>query len=93
MTFLTKAKEVSVAACGKKVESEASTWRRIPIAVDSGACDNVISLDNVPEQTAVEFVGSKKGEHFYFATGRPIPNLTHQVPMIMLERTARRMLV
>ena len=53
----------------------------------------LISLDNVPEQTAVESVGSKKGEHFYSATGEPIPNLTHQVPMIMLEGTARGILM
>ena len=51
VAMLTKTKDVYMGACGKNVEKDASTWRRISIAVDSGACDNVISPDDVPEQT------------------------------------------
>ena len=69
-------------ACGKNVEKDESTWR-ISIAVDSGACDNVISPDDVPEQTVFESVGSKKGENFFSATGEPIPNLKNiKMPMV-----------
>ena len=91
---LTKAKETHMGVCGKNAENEASTWRRISIAVDSGACDNVISPDDVPEQEVVESAGSKKGENFYSATGEPIPNLGDiKLPMIMREGTARGMLM
>ena len=94
VAILTKAKETYVGACGKNAQNEASTWRRISIAVDSGACDNVISPDDVPEQTVLESVGSKKGENFYSATGEPIPNLGDiKLPMIMREGTARGMLM
>ena len=64
------------------------------IAVDSGACDNVISPDDVPEQKVMESSGSKKGENFYSATGEPIPNLGDiKLPMIMREGTSRGMLM
>ena len=92
VTFLTKAKDAYGAACGKNVEHEASTWRRISIAVHSGACDNVISTDDVPEQTLAESVGSRKGENFNSVTGEPTPNLGHKMPMIMREGTPRCML-
>ena len=49
-------------ACGENVEKDISTWRRIWIVVDSGACDNVISPDDVPERTVFESAGSEKGE-------------------------------
>jgi len=94
IAVLTKAKESSVGACGKSAGTEASTWRRIAIAVDSGACDNVISPDDVPEQKVMESSGSKKGENFYSATGEPIPNLGDiKLPMIMREGTSRGMLM
>ena len=74
--------------CDKNVEKDVSTWRRISIAVDSGACDNVMSPDDVPEQTVFESVGSKKGEHFFSATGKPIPSLGDiMMPMVMREGT------
>jgi hypothetical protein len=91
---LTRAKDTYMGACGKNAENEASTWRRVSIAVDSGACDNVISPDDVPEQPVVESVGSKKGENFYSATGEPIPNLGDiKLPLITREGTARGMLM
>ena len=94
IAVLTKAKETCVGVCGKSAGTDASTWRRISIAVDSGACDNVISPDDVPEQQVMESSGSKKGENFYSATGEPIPNLGDiKLPMIMREGTARGMLM
>ena len=96
VAILTKAKETCVGVYGKSAEAETPTWRRrrISIAVDSGACDNVISPDDVPEQQVVESSGSKKGENFYSATGEPIPNLGDiKLPMIMREGTARGMLM
>ena len=64
LATLTKAKDTYMGACGRSAEREPSTWRRISIAVDSGACDNVISPDDVPEQTIVESEGSRKGDFF-----------------------------
>jgi len=94
VAILTKAKENSVGVLGKSSGNEASTWRRIAIAVDSGACDNVISPDDVPEQQVMESSASKKGENFYSATGEPIPNLGDiKLPMIMREGTSRGMLM
>ena len=94
VAMLTKSKDVYVGACGKNVEKDVSTWRRISIAVDSGACDNVISPDDVPEQTVLQSVGSKKGENFFSATGEPIPNLRDiKMPMVMREGTTRGMLM
>ena len=50
--------------------------------------------DDVPEQTVNESVGSKKGEHFFSATGEPIPNLGDiTMPMVMREGTTRGMLM
>ena len=94
LATLTKAKDTYMGACGRSAEREPSTWRRISIAVDSGACDNVISPDDVPEQTIVESEGSRKGECFFSATGEPIPNLGDiRLPMIMREGTSRGMLM
>ena len=73
VAMLTKTKDVYMGACGKNVAKDASTWRRISIAVDSGACDNVISPDDVPEQTVFESVGSKKGENFLLCHRRANP--------------------
>ena len=94
VAVLTRAKDTYMGVCGKNAENDASTWRRVSIAVDSGACDNVISPDDVPEQPVVESAASKKGENFYSATGEPIPNLGDiKLPMITREGTARGMLM
>ena len=58
--------------------------------MDSGAGDNVISPDDVLEQTVFESVGSKKGENFFSATGELIPNLGDiRMPMVVREGTTR----
>ena len=75
IAMLTKAKEEPVDACGKNVSSSSPTWRRISIAVDSGACDSVIAPDEVPEQEVHGIPESKQGESFYSATSESVPNL------------------
>ena len=92
--ILTRGRDASVAVCGKSAGTETAAWRRIAIAIDSGACDNVISPEDVPEQEVVESVESRKGEQFYSATGEPIPNLGDiKLPMVTLEGTSRGMLM
>ena len=59
--------------------------------MDSGVCDNVTSPDDVSEQTLVESVGSKKGQHFFSATRAPIPNVRDiKMPMIKRESMLMR---
>ena len=45
------------------------------IAIDSGACDSVISPEHVPDHEVLESVESQRGENFQSAFGVPIPNL------------------
>ena len=64
------------------------------IAIDSGACDSVISPEDVPEHEVHESTESKRGENFQSATGEPIPNLGDiRLPMYMREGTARSMIL
>ena len=85
--ILTKDKEGTLGVCGN-----GSSWRKLSIAMDSGACDNVISPDDVPEQVVQETEASGRGENFYSATGEPIPNLgLIELPMFTREGTARAM--
>ena len=80
--------------CGKTAGGDATVWRRVSIAVDSGACDNVISPEDVPDQKVVETMESKKGDNFYSATGEPIPNLGDiSLPMLTRDGTARGMMM
>ena len=55
-------------ACGKNVEEDVSTWRKISIVIGGGACDNVISHVTFLSKTVFESVESKKGQ----ATRSPI---------------------
>ena len=64
------------------------------IAVDSGACDNVMDPEKVPTVQLIQTQGSLTGEDdFQSATGEPIPNLGElRVPLITREGTSRGML-
>jgi len=62
--FLGKCKTCPVGACTKEQEGDKPAWRQVSIAIDSGACDSVISPDDVPEQVVHESVGSRRGENF-----------------------------
>ena len=72
--------------------TEQPQWRRISIAVDSGACDNVIDPSEVPDVLLVPTVDSLAGNDFTSATGSPIRNLGElQVPMLTRAHTLRGM--
>ena len=51
-------------------------WRCLSIAVDSGACENVIGPDDIPgyQDDIKETAESLKGESFVSASGEEIPN-------------------
>lgn len=64
-------------------------WTCMSIAVDSGACDNVIGPQSVPQYRShiKETADSLKGEGFVSATGEAIPNYGELVlPIITRER-------
>ena len=64
------------------------------MAVDSGACDNVISPEELPAyiDEIVENKASKDGEEFVSASGDPIPIYGElSIPMITREGTSRGM--
>ena len=66
----------------------------ISIAVDSGACDNVIGPEELPAytDTITETRASKNGDDFVSASGDVIPNYGElKVPMITRENTFRGM--
>ena len=50
-------------------------WKRISLTVDSGACENVIADEEVPNYPVKESRASKMGVKYASATGEEIPNL------------------
>ena len=60
-------------------------WRRLEVAVDSGACDSVINPDDLPDHPVRETVASMNGEQYASATGDPIPNMG-EISALMLTR-------
>ena len=75
-------------------EKEEERWRRLAIAIDSGACASVISPDELPEykDAIVETKGSREGDDFVGASGEVIPNYGElKVPLITREQTTRGM--
>jgi len=94
MGMLTKARESSVGVCAKSEGTTQPTWRRVAIAIDSGACDSVISPEEVPEHEVHESPESRRGENFQSATGEPIPNLGDiRLPMYLREGSVRGMVM
>ena len=78
----------TVAACGEPKKK----WKCLSVAVDSGACDNVIDPKDVGEYE--EFVkdteASLNHENFLAANGEEIPNFGEvKVPVITREKTLR----
>ena len=64
------------------------------IAIDSGACDSVISPAHVPDHDVLVSVESRRGENFQSATGEPIPYLGDlRLPLYMREGTVRSMVM
>ena len=62
------------------------------MAVDSGACDNVIKSADVPGHEVTETTASINGVSIVSATGAPIPNEGQiELPMVTREGSMRRM--
>jgi hypothetical protein len=81
----------SIDAC---MEDERKKWKRISIAVDSGACDNVIPPEELPsyQERIVETKASKNGDDFVSASGDVITNYGElKVPVVTREMTTRGM--
>lgn len=92
--MLTRARDGTVGGCTKSPGESQPTWRRVSIAIDSGACDSVISPEDVPEHEVHESAESRRGENFQSATGEPIPNLGDiRLPMYVREGTVRGMVM
>ena len=69
-------------------------WKRMSIAADSGACDNVISPEELPayEGMITETKASINHEDFVSATGDPIANYGElKIAMVTRERSIRGM--
>ena len=67
--------EGPVGGCVKNFFDAQLAWRRVSIAIDSGAYDSVISQEHVPDHEVHEPVESRRCGNFQSATGEPIPNL------------------
>ena len=94
VSMLTRVRDGPVAGFTKKPSESMPTWRRVSIAIDSGACDSVISPEDVPDHKVHESAQSRRGENFQSATGEPIPNLGDlKLPMHMREGTVRGMVM
>ena len=80
--------EKTVAACSEKKRG----WQCLSVAVDSGACDNVIDPKdiNAYEDQVEDTEASRNEEHFLAANGEEIPNYGQvKVPAITREQTVR----
>ena len=71
-----------------------SDWKRLSLAVDSGAFATVASPEDLPDYDIEETDASKAGETFVSASGDAIPNLGDmKVPLITREKTKRLMTI
>ena len=68
-------------------------WKKISMAIDSGACENVIDAsEEVPDYEVKEGKASKMGVKYASATGEEIPNLGEvMLPMVTIEGSRRSM--
>ena len=90
IAVLTKSKRGEVNVCEGGPKNP--TWRKLALTIDSGACDSVMSPDELPDYEVIETAESKRGECFHSATSEEIPNLGMiNVPMLTNEGTARGM--
>ena len=73
-------------------QHEGKLWRKISMAIDSGAAETVIPHTLVTEYPIVETERSRSGACYASATGEPIPNLGEQkLPMATEEGSMRAM--
>ena len=74
-------------------ESKDDKWKRVSMAVDSGACETVADPTHIPCDV-LETNASRAGASFVSATGEPIPNMGEMdMSMITREGTTRSMKV
>ena len=76
------------------VEGDRGKWKCISIAVDSGACDNVIPPEELPsyENEITDTKASRDGDDFVSASGDLIPNYGElRLPVVTREMTTRGM--
>ena len=78
----------SIALCTNKVG-----WKKVSLAIDSGACDNVIDAEELlPDYKVHQTKASTSGMKYASATGEEIPNLGEvMLPMITCEGTKKKM--
>lgn len=89
VALLVKDKGKDIAALGK---DDRNGWRRISLAVDSGACVTVADAEDIPNYPVFETRASQAGENFAAASGDQIPTLGGmKIPIITRELTARLM--
>ena len=84
-----KKAEKQLGTCSEK---KAAGWTCLSIAVDSGACDNVMDPDALPAYAdkVVETEASINHHDFVAANGETIPNYGElKIPMVTRERTLR----
>jgi hypothetical protein len=72
---------------------EEQGWKKLSMAVDSGACENVIdAVEEVPNYPVQEGKASRMGVKYASATGEEIANLGEvMLPMMTAEGTRRSM--
>ena len=85
-----------ISACGTNKEGNLSKlgWTCLSIAVDSGACDNVIDPDSIPAYAdrVTETEASINHQDFIAANGATIENYGElKLPLVTRERTMRGM--
>ena len=90
--MLVKFRESLVGGSARNSSDAQLAWRRVSIAIDSGACDCAISPEHVPDHEVHYSVESRRGENFQTASGEPTPDLGYpQLPLYMREGTIRSM--
>ena len=80
----------TLAPVGNQVKGD--EWKSVSIAVDSGACDNVIGPDDIPgyRDHIRETPDSLRGDCFISASGEEIPKYGEvTLPLITREHGAR----
>ena len=92
--MLVMVRESLVGSCTKTSSDAQLAWMKVSIAIDSGACDCVISPKRVLDHEVHEPVEPWRGENFQSATREPTPNLGDQwLPLYMREGTVRGMVM
>ena len=71
-------------------QQQGKLWRKISLAIDSGAAETVIPHTLVTDYPIVETEKSRSGACYASATGEPIPNLGEQKLLMAIEEGSMR---